>query len=267
MFKHIETILIRNDHAVVPGFGAFVIQKQPAQISGNIIHPPLSTISFNRLINNNDGVLIVEISRQKNISYRQAAKLTEKHVSDLTSYLLAKKSLEFGRIGNFTLNNSSELIFSPRKNLDFLPDNFGLNLISLPSKIIETRNINFYSTVRKFTQYAAMLITFFALLFSTGINKTPHVVTADLTHFYNLHLSEDTVNTLQLTDELADSEISTELNTSLQYKIIVAAFYTEDKALSVCNDFRNGDYPNAEVITSNGKSRISINLLLISIPH
>jgi len=256
IFENIERILVRNDHAVIPGFGAFVIQHQQAHISNNSIIPSGSTISFNPLINNNDGMLIVEIARQKNISYKQAANLAKKEINSIVTTLNTRKVLRFGRLGIFTKGFHSDINFSPAKNLNFLPENLGLDTIPLPIKLSNSKNQDFNFSVKKFTQYAAVIITFIALFLSTGINKTPHMVTADFSHLYHYNLPEITVNDSQITAQAP--EIETIATSSGHYKVIIAAFYTEAKAFKVRNQFITENFADTEVITSNGISRISI---------
>ncbi|MDD2284302.1 MAG: SPOR domain-containing protein [Paludibacter sp.] len=259
IFRNIEKLLANNDHAVVPGLGGFVVQHQPAQISGKYMLPPRATISFNPLISHNDGMLAVEISRENGISYREAAGIAEKETKEFLSKLKTHRKLVFGRLGSFLLENDTHLIFTPATDLSFLPANFGLQELLLPQKATPYRDIVLTIPAKKLMKYAAIFITFVALLFSSHLNESTDIVTkADFSQLNRIDLPEITItpsiNTPHQTKRITD-EVRTNTNS---YKVIVAAFDSEEKARLLCNKLMEEDYPKSEIIVTNNNTRVAI---------
>ena len=258
IFRNIEKLLANNDHAVVPGLGGFVVQHQPAQISGKHIIPPHATISFNPLIHQNDGMLSIEISRENSISYREAATITEKETREFLSKLKKQRKLAFGRIGTFVLENDSRLLFTPANDLTFLPANFGFQKLSLPTKSTISKDIVFTITAKKLMKYAAIFVTFVALLFSSQLNESTNIIRADFSQLNRVDLPEITIIPAI---ERNDTETTTE-NTNFKernsYKVIVAAFDSPEKAKILCYKLRNGDYPDSEIIVTTNNVRVAI---------
>ena len=92
--QYLEKLIARHDYVVVPGLGGFVVQFQSAEIHNNVIFPPCAVISFNPLMQHNDGLLAIEISRTEQISYRIAVELVNKLTLDIKSKLAAKDSVQ-----------------------------------------------------------------------------------------------------------------------------------------------------------------------------
>ena len=78
--QHIEKLLAQHDYVVVPELGGFVVQKQSAEILEDKILAPCATIGFNPLMLHGDGLLAIEISRSRKLSYRQAMEFVQKEV-------------------------------------------------------------------------------------------------------------------------------------------------------------------------------------------
>lgn len=258
IFRNIEKLLANNDHAVIPGLGGFVVQHQSAQFSGKYILPPHATISFNPLISQNDGMLAIEISREKGISYREATAITEKETREFLMKLKTHRKLTFGRLGTFLLENDSHLIFTPATDLSFLPANFGLQELLLPIKETTTKDIVFTISAKKLMNYAAIFITFFALLFSPHLNESTNVSKADFSQLNRVDLPEIIITpTTETTNpNIEANELALPVNNN--YKVIVAAFDLEEKAMLLCNKLMEEDYPDAEIIKTKNNIRVAI---------
>lgn len=266
IFRNIEKLLATNDHAVVPGLGGFVVQHQPARISGKYIIAPRATISFNSLISQNDGMLAVEISRQKGISYREAAAIAEKETREFLTKLKTARKLEYGRLGTFLLENDSHLIFTPATDLSFLPANFGTQDLLLPTKSLAKKDIVFTISARKMMKYAAIFITFVALLFSPRLNESTNITRADFSRLNRVELPEITISPVVETtvQEIEHQESAKEptgeisLNDKNSYKVIVAAFDRPEKAMLLRDKLMEEDYPESEIIVTSKNTRVAI---------
>lgn len=260
ILHHIEKLLACNDHAVVPGLGGFVVQKQSATISGGKILPPSANVSFNPLINHTDGMLAVTISRELHISYREAAKLIENETGQFLRQLKKSKKLEFGRIGTFHMDKDAHLLFTPAVNADFLPANFGLNPIFLPVRsTTKTKDIVFTLSAKNLMKYAAVFITLISLLISSEINNDPQVIKADFYSLNKVDLPEITV-TPPASPEVNTDIITTTTTPSKQYiyKVVVAVFESENTALKFCDHLVSQNFTETEVLNTSNNSKVSI---------
>ncbi len=126
--SHIQDLLYRYECVVLPGFGAFLSQKQSAYIdkNSNEFFPPNKVISFNRQLIKNDGLLANYISEVESVSYTTANNMIQEFVYDLENSLQNDSKAELANIGKFYLDNEDKLQFEPFKEINFLTQSFGL---------------------------------------------------------------------------------------------------------------------------------------------
>ncbi len=74
IFKEIYDLLYNNDCVIIPEFGAFVLKSHSAYIKDDTFYPPKKVISFNAMLDENDGLLVKHLSTSRNISYKKALK-------------------------------------------------------------------------------------------------------------------------------------------------------------------------------------------------
>lgn len=173
MLRHIERLLAGNDHVIVPGLGVFAVQKSSAVIRGNFILPPRATLGFNPMVNHNDGLLALEISRSEGISYRDASSMIDRAVTLFLEEVTADDQEEFGNLGSFTLNYDGHLLFSPAGHLPFLPLNLGQRPVRLPAPVkVNNRMLEVRFPAYRIMRYAAAVVFVLALLYSSGVNHT-----------------------------------------------------------------------------------------------
>ena len=259
ILHHIEKLLACNDHAVVPGLGGFVVQHESARISGQQILPPTATISFNPLISHTDGMLAVEISRELRINYREATKMIEKEVEQFLNQLRKKKKLSFGQIGTFQMETDKLLIFIPAEKASFLPANFAMHRISLKAKSAhQSKDIVFTLSARNLMKYAAIFVTLVALLFSSDINDATHISRADFHTLNKVDLPEITVMAEVISPDEVPTSTVLPATEQFLFKIVVAAFQSEETALAYCNQLMAQDYPESEVLYATNNSKVSI---------
>lgn len=259
ILHQIERLLATNDHAVVPGLGGFFVQQQPARIAGNTIFPSMATISFNPLINQTDGLLAVTLSRELNISYKEASKLIEKETAQLLYQLKKHKKASFGHLGSFRMDKDAHLLFNPTEHADFLPANFGLKAIKLPNnKVVKSKDVVFTISAKRLMQSVAVFITLIALLFSSEVNDTAHVVQANLYSLNVVDLPEITVTPTITSDEESVVLPETAHANQVTYKVVVAVFQTEAYASAYCNELIAQRFDESEVINSTSNAKVSI---------
>ncbi len=127
--SHIQDLLYRYECVVLPGFGAFLSQKQSAYIDNdsNEFYPPKKIISFNRQLIKNDGLLANYIAEVEGVKYNSANNMIQEFVYDLENSLQNEAKAELANIGKFYLDNEDKLQFEPFTQINFLTQSFGLD--------------------------------------------------------------------------------------------------------------------------------------------
>ena len=126
--SHIQDLLYRYECVVLPGFGAFLSQKQSAYIdeNSNEFYPPNKVISFNRQLIKNDGLLANYIAEVEAVKYNSANNMIQEFVYDLENSLQSDAKAELANIGKFYLDAEDKLQFEPFSEINFLTQSFGL---------------------------------------------------------------------------------------------------------------------------------------------
>ncbi|PTX45087.1 sporulation related protein [Christiangramia gaetbulicola] len=126
--SHIQDLLYRYECVVLPGFGAFLSQKQSAYIdeNSNEFYPPNKVISFNRQLIKNDGLLANYIAEVESVKYNSANNMIQEFVYDLENSLQNDAKAELANIGKFYLDAEDKLQFEPFSEINFLTQSFGL---------------------------------------------------------------------------------------------------------------------------------------------
>ena len=127
LVKEIEELLYFHECLTVPNFGSFLVNNTGAKVDikrGAFISPKRK-VSFNILIQQNDGILAKYVSSRKNISYDEALKEIDNNVK-----IWLKKinidTLIFKNIGEFYLNVENKICFQAYNTINFSHSFFGL---------------------------------------------------------------------------------------------------------------------------------------------
>jgi len=130
---YIADLLYRYECVVIPGFGAFLTQRQPAQIDEktNAFYPPKKTISFNRQLKENDGLLANYIAKTEEISYEQSFQRIHTFIENLLEALEKGEKVNLHKIGMF-YTQADKILFQPEINTNYLPEAFGTSSFVYP---------------------------------------------------------------------------------------------------------------------------------------
>lgn len=126
---YIQDLLYRYECVIVPGFGAFLTHYQSARIEAgsNTLYPPGKTISFNRQLQTNDGLLANYIASVDGNSYEIALSKLRHFTGTLSLQLSEGKTVVLDRIGEFYLNKEHSVQFIPSEKGNFSAASFGLH--------------------------------------------------------------------------------------------------------------------------------------------
>lgn len=147
---YISELLYEHDCIVVPGFGGFICNYKPAEIHP-ILHsvfPPAKSLSFNRQLVQNDGLLATYIAGKKRVTLETANVLIGDWVNVSHSLLRNKEVINLHKIGKLHADIEGNLQFEPDEQANYLKASYGLKpLVAEP--VLRGKQIAF---TEKFTQ-------------------------------------------------------------------------------------------------------------------
>lgn len=131
--KHISTLLYSYDCVIIPGFGAFLANKNPSVLRDNSIYPPSKKIGFNGSLQKGDGLLIQTYAQINQLSFENAQREIENKISFWKNHLEKNNSLILNELGSFSKNTEGNIVFTPNDQ-NYLLESFGFE--SLRTKLI-----------------------------------------------------------------------------------------------------------------------------------
>lgn len=131
---YINDLLYRYECVIIPGFGAFLTQYRSARIEGSshTFYPPGKTVSFNRQLQTNDGLLANYVASVENCSYETALQKIRNFTGKLSLKLSEKEVVSLRNIGEFQLNEENSVQFIPSEKENFSTSSFGLSTFVSP---------------------------------------------------------------------------------------------------------------------------------------
>ncbi len=129
---YIKDLLYRYNCVVIPGFGAFLAQKQSARLQedSNTFYAPSKLISFNEQLSSNDGLLISYIAELKKVPYEKTLIEVENVAKTWKDNLLKGEKLNLEDIGVLSLSVEEKIQFEPFDNENYLTSSFGFTTFS-----------------------------------------------------------------------------------------------------------------------------------------
>ena len=152
------SLLLQNDCVVIPALGGFVANYNSAKIDvkNGLISPPSKSLSFNKNLTKNDGLLISCLADQKKIPFDEAKQVISLEVQLLKSKLNQNERIHFKNVGFLYMNESGKISFEQERFFNLLLASYGL------------KNVQFISE-----EQTSVIETPVAVLESTGIESVP----------------------------------------------------------------------------------------------
>lgn len=132
--SHISELLFDFDCVVIPGFGGFICNYQPSEIHpvDYTITPPAKSISFNRQLKANDGLLVNHIAQQLKVTTPEAAVLIENWVKASHLMLGQNEQVLVKNVGRLFNDVEGNLQFFADNSVNYLKASYGLRTITAP---------------------------------------------------------------------------------------------------------------------------------------
>jgi hypothetical protein len=128
--KYISELLFNYDCVIVPGLGGFVANYKSATIHliQNTFSPPSKSISFNKNLTNNDGLLANFIAQKERILFSVASKNIDEAVIAINNELKRCDKFLFKDIGTLFLDAEQRTQFEPQNTINYLLGSYGLSI-------------------------------------------------------------------------------------------------------------------------------------------
>ncbi len=194
---------------VVPGFGAFLTEYKSAVLNeqSNSFYPPSKSLSFNKQLLSNDGLLVSYMAEVEQCSYEEMLQKVLNKVEKWKRALDQGERLTLANIGVLKSNKEGRIQYQPSYQINHLTSSFGLSsfvsapitrevlkkeVLAIEEKVpfIITPERRKESSIRPYLKYAAIIL----LALSTGLTGY---------RFYN-----ESINQQQLVVEEAQEQVS-----------------------------------------------------------
>lgn len=283
----IRELLFGHDCVIVPGFGGFIGNYTPARIdkSSGTFYPPVKQISFNRNLNNNDGLLVGRISGSANINYGDARNLVEEFVADIRRKIEKGEKVVFDNIGSFINNQEGNIQFEPDRNANYHLDSYGLEsfqCLPLEGYDVRKRIVRHIgkdpvkqASLKKILWRAAVIIPLLAIivavplktdLFKSKIEATTMnpLVTAEFEHnkiAVDQNAKDDSANIAEnispvLEEAVNPVVVEPVVSDGNSYFVITGSFKLEKNAISQGNLLKAEGFAPEIVSAGNGFYRV-----------
>lgn len=115
VIRHIEYLVHRHDCVVLPKWGAFIADYQPACYDEQLglMYPPVRELSFSASVDYNDGLLASSIARKEAVPFVQASRIVEEEVNSMKHQLNLDGEISLGKVGRFIRQDEVSVIFEP----------------------------------------------------------------------------------------------------------------------------------------------------------
>lgn len=195
--RHIEHLLVEHNCVIVPNLGGFVAHECSAQYveEEHLFLPPYRSVSFNQLLQHNDGLLTEAYMKSLGVSYIEALRCIENTVQDLKKDLTTGAQIELHGLGTLAAGEQGAYEFTPLCGGLVAPqfyalDSFSVNLCAtkkkssisvFPNRSV-VRKLRYGSTLRwgsRAMRYiAAVIVLLLCFVWATPLNQN---------HLDNLH--------------------------------------------------------------------------------
>ncbi|NND63755.1 MAG: HU-CCDC81 and SPOR domain-containing protein [Flavobacteriaceae bacterium] len=132
---YIKDLLYRYECVIIPGFGAFLTQNESARIDTETetFYPPGKSVSFNRQLQTNDGILANYVAAVESCPYEIALQKIRNFTGTLSLQLSEGKTITLKNVGEFSLNSENSVQFVPANKENFSRNSFGLSAFTSPT--------------------------------------------------------------------------------------------------------------------------------------
>ncbi len=132
--KYISELLYDHDSIILPGFGEFYTQYNPARFvqEEGRIEAPSKTVAFNPDKKYGETPLVAHLCEQQQMHEEQVSKYLTDYVAEVSELMANGKKVELEKIGIFSLGQDGAINFDPDIAVNYLDETSGLGAVSAP---------------------------------------------------------------------------------------------------------------------------------------
>lgn len=139
----IGKLLLRTNCVIIPDFGGFISNTKSAQIdySKGVVYPPTKSITFNRGLTTNDGLLVNEFGKMNNLNYSASFGEVALFVRQTKDRLKQGERVSFDNIGFLYTDSNGNLRFEQDRFFNLLLEAYGMGSVQfIPEAELVTEN-------------------------------------------------------------------------------------------------------------------------------
>ncbi|WP_372774451.1 SPOR domain-containing protein [Mangrovibacterium sp.] len=282
LLAYIKELLLLNDCVIIPGFGGFVTNYKQAGLHAAQFTPPEKSVSFNKKLNFNDGLLINHVASIEGLNYIAARKKVNLMVQELTYRLTDGEEIILNGLGTLKYDEQQHLSFTPKVEGNLNLDAFGLGTFTYESlfsrqvarKAIsqqERQAVEVIFQKRSLKKVLVAIPLLFALAVIPLKNNTTHILKSDLSSIREMMMpsaSPSVATTTEVaevyfseakTQDIAETQTEEiEAATPARYFLIVGSFRDEENAQTFINQLDKKGFQGTNLGVIKGLHYISL---------
>jgi hypothetical protein len=133
----IGQLLMRTNCVIVPDFGGFISNTKSAYIDykKGVVYPPTKSVTFNRSLNNNDGLLVNEYGKINSKNYTASLEDVSCFVRESKQLLKQGERISFENVGFLYADANGNLQFEQDRFFNLLMEAYGMGSVQfIPEK-------------------------------------------------------------------------------------------------------------------------------------
>ncbi|RKD92342.1 HU domain-containing protein [Mangrovibacterium diazotrophicum] len=282
LLAYIKELLLLNDCVIIPGFGGFVTNYKQAGLHASQFTPPAKSVSFNKKLNFNDGLLVNHVASEEGLNYIAARKKVDLMVQELNYRLTDGEDINIPGLGDLHYDEQQHLVFTPKIEGNLNIDAFGLDAFSYESlfsrqvarKAISQQDRQVVEVIFQKRSLKKVLLAV-PLLFALAViplkNNTTHIQKSDLGSIREMMMPTATPAVAEETpaaeetitadaEEVAEAAQAEEMieETPARYFLIVGSFRAEENAQTFIGQLDKKGYQGTDLGVIKGLHYISL---------
>lgn len=269
--QYIKELLLLNDCVIIPEFGGFVANYQPAAIEKNQFFPPNKEIAFNNKLISNDGLLINYIADSEGSNYFSAKQKLESFVEETLAQLERNRNVYFEGVGYLHYDSRENLLFEPQLKQNLLVESYGLQNFSyeklyqrqIPKPAFKAEHQEAVPVIfqkRKLRKLAVTLPLLLALALIPMKHNKEYLSKSDMGIWEALSTSIIATPVATLEVKVAEPTAIITVSPAEQFKyfIIGGSFKSEENAINYIHQLKQQGYSGKDLGIFNGLHRIAM---------
>ena len=269
--QYIKELLLLNDCVIIPEFGGFVANYQPAAIERNQFFPPNKEIAFNNKLISNDGLLINYIADIEGSNYFSAKQKVESFVEETIAQLERNRNVYFEGVGYLHYDSRENLLFEPQVKQNLLVESYGLPNFSyeklyqrqIPKPVFKVEHQEAVPVIfqkRKMRKLVVTLPLLLAMALIPMKHNKEYLSKSDMGIWETLS-SSTMVAPTQTPDvkvAIANPIAVAPATEQFKYFIIGGSFKSEENAINYIHQLKKQGYSGKDLGIFNGLHRIAM---------